>query len=54
MSPLKAGEEIGLEDHNDIDQFIRVESGEGTTVLDGENHDLKPGFAVVIPAGTCK
>ena len=48
---LKSGEDIGAEVHNDIDQFIRVESGEGKAVLNGEDHDLKPGYAVVIPAG---
>ena len=48
---LKSGEEIGSEVHHDIDQFIRVESGEGTAVLNGDNHDLKAGFAVVIPSG---
>jgi mannose-6-phosphate isomerase-like protein (cupin superfamily) len=48
---LKTGEEIAAEVHHNIDQFIRVESGEGTAVLNGENHELKPGYAVVIPAG---
>jgi mannose-6-phosphate isomerase-like protein (cupin superfamily) len=48
---LKSGEEIGSEIHNNIDQFIRVESGEGKAVLNGEDHVLKPGYAVVIPAG---
>ena len=48
---LKTGEEIGTEVHHNIDQFIRVESGEGKAVLNGENHELKPGYAVVIPAG---
>lgn len=44
-------EEIGLEVH-DVDQFIRVEEGEGKVVMDGEEADLKDDFAVVIPAGT--
>ena len=48
---LKAGEEIGSEVHHDIDQFIRVESGEGKAVLDGEEHELRAGYAVVVPAG---
>ena len=43
---LRAGEEIGSEVHNGIDQFIRVESGEGRAVLNGEDHDLKAGLAV--------
>ena len=48
---LNAGEDIGSEVHNDIDQFIRVESGQGQAVLNGETHDLKAGYAVVIPSG---
>lgn len=49
---LKAGEDIGEEVHEEVDQFIRVESGEGVAVLDGEESDISDGFAVVIPAGT--
>jgi mannose-6-phosphate isomerase-like protein (cupin superfamily) len=45
------GEEIGLETHDEHDQFIRVESGTGVVVLDGEQHSLEDGSAVVIPAG---
>lgn len=49
---LAPGEEIGLETHDDIDQFIRVEAGTGKAILNGEEHDLEDGSAVVIPAGT--
>lgn len=49
---LAPGEEIGLETHDHIDQFIRVEAGHGTAVLDGKEHVLEDGSAVVIPAGT--
>lgn len=45
-------EEIGEETHEDRDQFIRVEEGDGVAVLDGEKHKLEDGTAVVIPAGT--
>ena len=48
---LGPGEEIGLETHDDGDQFIRVEAGKGIAILDGEKHDLEDGSAVVIPAG---
>ena len=34
---LQPGEEIGLETHEDHDQFIRVEEGTGEAILDGEN-----------------
>ena len=49
---LQPGEEIGMETHGDIDQFIRVETGQGKAILNGEEHDLADGSAVVIPAGT--
>ncbi|MBI1960791.1 MAG: cupin domain-containing protein [Candidatus Liptonbacteria bacterium] len=48
---LAPGEDIGEEVH-ELDQFIRVESGEGSSVLDGVPHGLKDGFAIVIPQGT--
>ncbi|MFA5877672.1 MAG: cupin domain-containing protein [Candidatus Paceibacterota bacterium] len=48
---LKPNEDIGEEVHA-LDQFIRVEKGEGKSVLDGEARALADGFAVIIPAGT--
>ncbi len=51
---LGPGEDIGLETHTDVDQFIRVEAGRGTVILDGKalSAPLEDGSAVVIPAGT--
>lgn len=49
---LQPGEEIGLETHPDHDQFIRIDQGKAQAVLNGEEHKLEDGFAVVIPAGT--
>jgi mannose-6-phosphate isomerase-like protein (cupin superfamily) len=49
---LAPGEDIGLETHVGVDQFIRVEAGKGKAILNGEEHDLGDGSAVVIPAGT--
>ena len=49
---LQPGEEIGMEHHTGHDQFIRVEAGTGVAILDGEEHPLEDGVAVVIPAGT--
>lgn len=51
LMSLKPGEEIGEEVH-ELDQFIRIESGSGKAILDGVEHDLRDGTAVVIPAGT--
>lgn len=48
---LKPGEEIGEEVH-ELDQFIRFEAGVGKVVMDGQEHAVRDGIAVVIPAGT--
>lgn len=49
---LLPNEEIGMEVHDIVDQFIRIEEGEGKAILDGEEHALGNGSAIVIPAGT--
>src|SRR4029079_17109426 len=48
---LKPGEDIGAEVHK-LDQFFRVEEGEGKAVLDGVAHGTPPVFAFLFPAGT--
>jgi len=47
---LKVGEDIGEEVH-EVDQFLRIEEGEGKTILDGVETAIAQGFAVVVPAG---
>jgi mannose-6-phosphate isomerase-like protein (cupin superfamily) len=47
---LLPNEDIGAEVHQ-LDQFIRVEEGEGKAVLDGVEHELKAGYAIVVPKG---
>lgn len=47
---LKPGEEIGAEVHK-LDQFFRVEEGDGEAVLDGVRTPIRAGFAVLVPAG---
>lgn len=49
---LKPKEEIGMEMHETIDQFFRVEKGTGEALLDGIQTPFSPGFAVLVPAGT--
>ncbi|MFA5022761.1 MAG: cupin domain-containing protein [Candidatus Paceibacterota bacterium] len=49
---LNPNEDIGEETHADVDQFLRVERGEGKAVLDGEETSIHDGFCVVVPAGT--
>jgi len=51
VTSLKPGEDIGAEVHK-LDQFFRIEEGEGKAVLDGIEHRIQPGFAILVPAGT--
>lgn len=51
LMSLKPGEDIGEEIHQ-LDQFIRIESGEGKAILNGTEHKLSDGFSIVVPAGT--
>lgn len=47
---LKPGEEIGEEVHH-LDQFLRCEAGQGQAFIDGVGHDIRDGFAVIVPSG---
>ncbi len=50
---LQPGEEIGNEVHPNVDQFFRIEQGQARFVFNGtEEHVVKAGDAVVVPAGT--
>lgn len=55
---IHAGEDIGLEMHSDVDQFLRIEEGQGRVMMgDSENNlyfqkDVYPGYVVFIAAGT--
>lgn len=49
---LRPSEDIGVEVHTTTDQFFRIEKGVGKVVMNGEEHILKDGSALVIPAGT--
>jgi mannose-6-phosphate isomerase-like protein (cupin superfamily) len=50
---LPGGEDIGREIHPGTDQFFRIEEGEAKFIFnDTEEHLVKSGEAVVVPAGT--
>lgn len=51
LMSLLPGEEIGVETH-DVDQFLRIEKGTGTAILNGVSHDIADGSAIIVPAGT--
>ena len=55
---LAPGEEIGVEMHGHLDQFIRLEQGTARVTLSqnrdqvDEEHELRGDWAVIVPAGT--
>jgi mannose-6-phosphate isomerase-like protein (cupin superfamily) len=55
---LRAGEEIGWEQHSHLDQFLRVEQGSGRLDVGrsgdavDEQHEVQDDWAIIIPAGT--
>jgi mannose-6-phosphate isomerase-like protein (cupin superfamily) len=51
LMSLKPKEEIGMEVHEENDQFFRFEKGEGKCIIDGNEYELKDGVAIVVPAG---
>lgn len=51
LMSLLPGEEIGMEVHEDNDQFFRFEKGKGKCIIDGNEYDIEDDFAVVVPAG---
>ena len=49
---LKPGEEIGVEVHEKVDQFFRVEKGKAKFIIDADVVDVEENFAVIVPAGS--
>lgn len=57
LMSIPVGGEVGLEVHNDIEQFLRLEQGKGKVYMgDAEDNlsfvkDVEEDFAVFVPAG---
>ena len=51
LMSLPAGSEIGMEVHEENDQFFRFESGTGLVVIDANNYQVSDGSAISVPAG---
>lgn len=49
---LKPMEDIGMEVHETIDQFFRIDKGVGKVIMNGAEYEFSDGFALVVPAGT--
>lgn len=58
LMSINVGEDIGLEMHPDVDQFLRIEQGQGIVQMGKSKNNLKyirnvyDDFAIFIPAGT--
>lgn len=57
LMSINAGEDIGMENHPELDQFLRIEEGEGIVQM-GDSKDqldfqrkVADDFAIIIPAG---
>ena len=54
---LGPGEDIGLESHPKLDQFLRIEEGQARVELGrskesvDETHDVEDDWAIIVPAG---
>jgi mannose-6-phosphate isomerase-like protein (cupin superfamily) len=51
LMSLKPLEEIGMEIHEENDQFFRFEAGQGKCIIDGNEYEVSDGVAIVVPAG---
>lgn len=52
LMSLLPKEEIGMEVHDDGDQFFRFEKGEGKVIIDDTEYDVVDGDAVIVPMGS--
>jgi mannose-6-phosphate isomerase-like protein (cupin superfamily) len=50
LMSIEPGSEIGEEVH-EVDQFLRIEAGSGKAILDGVEHEISDGSAILVPAG---
>lgn len=51
LMSLLPQEDIGMEVHEEVDQFLRVEQGTGKAIINGSEHVLTDGSVVIVPAG---
>jgi mannose-6-phosphate isomerase-like protein (cupin superfamily) len=50
LMSLKPREEIGMEVHQENDQFFRFEQGQGKCIIDGNEYLVEDGSAIIVPA----
>ena len=49
---INPGDDIKMEIHNDHDQFLRIEQGEGKAIINGKEYILKEDTGIIVPAGS--
>lgn len=52
LMSLQPMQEIGMEFHPNISQFIRVEKGQGIAIVNGKSYQLTDGVYIIIPPYT--
>lgn len=52
LMSLEPGEDIELETHRGVSQFIRIEEGNGYALVEDKKRLLKPGDVIIVPPGT--
>ena len=52
LMSLNPNEEIGMEVHEENDQFFRFEKGEGKVIINETEYNVKDGDAVIVPSGS--
>jgi len=52
LMSVKPGEDLGMEVHNENDQFFRFEAGEEKVVIDSQEFNVKDGDTVIVPMGS--
>jgi len=51
LMSLNVGDEIGMEVHNQNDQFFRFEAGTGKVIIDDTEYEVNSGSVIIVPAG---
>ncbi|MFA5131153.1 MAG: cupin domain-containing protein [Patescibacteria group bacterium] len=51
LMSLLPNEDIGMEVHENNDQFFRFEKGQGKCIIDGNEYPVTDGSAIIVPSG---
>lgn len=51
LMSLAPNEEIGLETHDEGDQFFRFEKGQGKVIINETEYDIEDGDFIIVPSG---